>query len=442
MIRFEHTEVTGWEHAIRGMRNPMNSWEKSDSAYCQILDDLTKENYKWRCAGCKNEFVGRPNCYVIGPNDYDLMKRLRNAGTDHRKFMRMITVYADITAPLYWVSEHDTYKIGTARNSCSFMHKGTSKPFEITDFSVYDERIYEVLSPLVTKKYQLIYPYETDEFKIYSLENGRKYKVYKNGRVFREEYDLTDSTGRTRHFNEIEVKPSLNTNGYYELNIGGRSGEKWLLHRLVAFCWIKNENKLETVNHIDGNKGNNSVENLEWCSLAENIRKGYSENLFNNVGGLHSRYISWKNGHTVVDPIIKMGILKDYETMTSSEIAEKYAITKEQANHVCCHKQSEETDLFYLCYHYEKLLDALNTLRDEYIETRDDRIFFAIRQLLPQGYNIRYTWMANYEVLANIYYSRKDHRLTEWHTFCDWIASLPYSEIITGGKENACNCKN
>ena len=176
--------------------------------------------------------------------------------------------------------------------------------------------------------------------------------------------------------------------------------------------------------------------------MAENIRKGYSENLFNNVGSLHSRYISWKNGHTVVDPIIKMGILKDYETMTSSEIAEKYAITKEQANHVCCHKQSEETDLFYLCYHYEKLLDALNTLRDEYIETRDDRIFFAIRQLLPQGYNIRYTWMANYEVLANIYYSRKDHRLTEWHTFCDWIASLPYSEIITGENENACNCKN
>lgn len=102
MIKFENTEVLGWEAAIRGMRNPMNSWEKSDSTYCQVLDDLTKENQKWRCAGCKNEFIGRPNCYVVGPNDYDLMKRLRNAGTDHRKFMRMITVYVDITAPLYW----------------------------------------------------------------------------------------------------------------------------------------------------------------------------------------------------------------------------------------------------------------------------------------------------------------------------------------------------
>lgn len=423
MIRIENTEVIGWEAAIRGMRNPLNSWEKSDSKF---------KLRTWWDGENGGKFSETCDGFYIGSNDYDLMKRLRNAGTDHRKFMRMITVYVDITAPLYWVSEHDTYKIGTVRNSCSFMHKGTSKPFEITDFSVCDKRIYEVLSPLVTKKYELIYPYETDDFKIYTLENGRRYKVYRNGRVFREEYDLIDSTGRTRHFNESEVKPSLNTNGYYELNIGGRSREKWMLHRLVAFCWIENENKLETVNHIDGNKGNNSVENLEWCSLSENIRKGYSENLFNNVGSLHSRYLSWKNGHTVVDPIIKMEILKDYETMTCSEIAEKYAITKKQANHICCHKQIEETDLFYLCYHYEKLLDTLNTLRNEYIETRDDRIFFAIRQLLPQGYNIRYTWMANYEVLANIYHSRKDHRLLEWHDFCDWIKTLPYSELITG----------
>lgn len=102
MIKLENTEVVGWEAAIRGMRNPMNSWEKSDSYPCIILNEITEENRKYRCAGCKNEFVGRPNCMVIGPNDHDLMMRLRNAGTDHRKFMRMITVYLDITAPLYW----------------------------------------------------------------------------------------------------------------------------------------------------------------------------------------------------------------------------------------------------------------------------------------------------------------------------------------------------
>ena len=231
MIRFENTEVMGWEHAIRGMRNPMNSWEKSDSAYCQILDDLTKENYKWRCAGCKNEFVGRPNCYVVGPNDYDLMKRLRNAGTDHRKFMRMIVVYADVTAPLFWWSEYDTYKVGTVANSCSKMHKIHSKPIELSDFS---------------------------------MDNG-----------------LDELQGYTF---------------------------------TVSLCEI---------------------------------------------------------------------------------------------------------------------------LRKKYVETNDKKYWRALIQLLPESYNQKRTIMLNYEVLANIYKSRKGHKLDEWNKFCDWIEELPYSELITGGNGNA-----
>lgn len=135
MIKLENTEVMGWEAAIRGMRNPMNSHSKRDSYPCNILKELTDENYSYRCAGCKNEFAGRPNCTVIGPNDLDLMTRLRNAGTDHRKFMRMITVYLDITAPLYWWKEFDTYKIGTVANSCSTMHKIAAKEFTMEDFS-------------------------------------------------------------------------------------------------------------------------------------------------------------------------------------------------------------------------------------------------------------------------------------------------------------------
>ena len=98
MIKFENAEVIGWEAAIRGMRNPMNSWEKSDSGYCQR--DMLRD-----CTTCVNKSTDYPACYSrfdIGPNDYDLMIRLRNAGTDHRKFMRMITVYVDILAPLYW----------------------------------------------------------------------------------------------------------------------------------------------------------------------------------------------------------------------------------------------------------------------------------------------------------------------------------------------------
>lgn len=120
MIKFENTEVMGWESAIRGMRNPMNSWEKSDSRWEPQFDTETGP-----CHGF----------FVIGPNDLNLMARLRNAGTDHRKFMRMITVYADITAPLYWWKEFDTYKVGTVDNSCSTMHKIAEKEFTIEDFS-------------------------------------------------------------------------------------------------------------------------------------------------------------------------------------------------------------------------------------------------------------------------------------------------------------------
>lgn len=135
MLKIEKTEVYGWEAAIRGMRNPKNSWERSDSHSCAILEEITDKNRSYRCAGCKNEFVGRPNCIVIGKNDLDLMTRLRNAGPEHAKFLRMIAVTCDITGPLYWWKEFDTYKVGTVANSCSTMHKIADKEFTLDDFS-------------------------------------------------------------------------------------------------------------------------------------------------------------------------------------------------------------------------------------------------------------------------------------------------------------------
>lgn len=129
MIKFENTEVTGWKAAIRGMRNPMNSWEKSDSFFCETGLQPT-------CSCCEDRHTGRcVNGYIIGENDLKLMKSLFKAGTDHRKFMRMIVVYVDITAPLYWWKEFDTYKVGTVANSCSTMHKIAAKEFTLEDFS-------------------------------------------------------------------------------------------------------------------------------------------------------------------------------------------------------------------------------------------------------------------------------------------------------------------
>ena len=225
MLKIENTEVMGWEHAIRGMRNPMNSWEKSDSEWYSIGIPTSNP------AAINDKYLSQKYC--LGDNDLDLMKRLRNAGTDHRKFMRMITVYLDITAPLYWWKEFDTYKVGTVANSCSTMHKIAAKEFTLEDFSC-------------------------EHLTVESITFG--------------------------------LEPVID---------------------------ILNKNR--------------------------------------------ELYIQWENAG------------------------------EEKKN-----------------------------------------LWWQMIQLLPTSYNQKRTVMLNYEVLANIYKSRKNHKLDEWHTFCDWLKSLPYSELITG----------
>lgn len=134
MIQFEKAEVWGWEHAIRGMRNPLNSWERSDSypavdcGKCGVID-------RDGCCNPKEHDCSPFECYEIGKNDLDLMTRLIRGGAPHRKFLRQIFVSVDITAPLYWWKEFDTYKVGTTANSCSTMHKIHAKEFVLEDFS-------------------------------------------------------------------------------------------------------------------------------------------------------------------------------------------------------------------------------------------------------------------------------------------------------------------
>lgn len=121
MLKIENVEVVGLNHAIRGMRNPMNSWDKSDSFWTHVVDTETGEQVDSQ--------------FFVGENDLDLMKKLAASGSDHAKFRRMIVVYMDITAPLYWWKEFDTYKVGTVANSCSTMHKIHAKEFTLEDFS-------------------------------------------------------------------------------------------------------------------------------------------------------------------------------------------------------------------------------------------------------------------------------------------------------------------
>lgn len=138
MIKIENTEVMGWEHAIRGMRNPLNSWDKMDSHDCPCHDGLDcdcpmVENDHEPAIEC-NETIEK-SAFCVGENDYDLMMRLAKAGPEHAKYRRMIVVYADVTAPRYWWDEYDTYKVGTVANSCSTMHKIADKKFTPEDFS-------------------------------------------------------------------------------------------------------------------------------------------------------------------------------------------------------------------------------------------------------------------------------------------------------------------
>lgn len=130
MLQLKNTEVSGWEAAIRGMRNPFNSWGKSDSEWCPFDNRLTCVHR--RDDECIEKCEPK---FCIGPNDLKLMKSLSKAGNDHAKFLRMINVTTDIIAPLYWWKEYDTYKVGTVANSCSTMHKIADKEFTLEDFS-------------------------------------------------------------------------------------------------------------------------------------------------------------------------------------------------------------------------------------------------------------------------------------------------------------------
>ena len=153
MIKIENTEVIGWEHAIRGMRNPKNSWNRMDSHHCAEISCM--ECFQYDPDECSCKVAETDTYYIIGQNDHKLMMSLAAGGPVHAKYRRMITVYMDVTAPLYWWKEFDTYKVGTVANSCSTMHKIHDKEFTLDDFSVEHLDILEGMNYLPTTKKEL-----------------------------------------------------------------------------------------------------------------------------------------------------------------------------------------------------------------------------------------------------------------------------------------------
>lgn len=417
MIKIEHVVTASpeqMEFIIEGMRNPKNSYDKSDSTY-----------------GIDN--------FEIGVNDFNLMKTLSIAGSDHRKYMRMMPIYVRISAPIYFLAEFDTYKIGTVRNSCSFMHKGVSRPFNINDFSLHNRRIYDVLNDFETRVYSLTYPYITNEYRIYTAENGRTYKVFKNGKIVKEAFDYVDNygSGRKRHFDESDATVYQNSSGYFVIKLSGRNGGHISLHRMVAEVWCDKPEGASQVNHIDGNKGNNSAENLEWVTPSENVQKALEMGLYDNLKSLHKAYKLWKHCVKLIPLEDRLSFKSDADSgMSYKDLSSKYNLTINQVcNLVYSLRHSNNEMLFQECLIWEKIINTLNSLRELYLETKDEQVFQQIRCLLPQGYMQTSNYMLNYEVLANIYHARKNHRLDEWRDFCKWIETLPYSDLITESKK-------
>ena len=240
------------------------------------------------------------------------------------------------------------------------------------------------------KRQPLVYPYETEEFKIYETKNGRKFEVYRNGRVFALPF-LTNETGimnRHRSFNKYrEVIPSPTKDNYYEMNIGGRTGEKWLLHRLIAFCWLENSNNYSTVDHKNCNKGDNSAENLEWVTREENRRREYINNL-NVKHDISSNYINWKISMKL-NPIQKNEIKKMFNNgKTYSQIQEIFNISKSQIYAILhnLNHTSENNELFEKVWYFEYILTELNSLRNSYLIKKNIVYYNQILKKLPDNY--------------------------------------------------------
>ena len=396
MLKIENVDIFGWEAAIRGMRNPKNSWEKSDSGICSF--ECNDSGCPW---GCEDKDESECLSFHVGKSDLKLMRTLAHAGSDHGKFLRMINVTLDITAPLYWWSEYDTYKVGTVANSCSKMHKLLYKPFEMSDFS-FDKL-----------------PGFKNEIKQFRPEVDEEVELWKR---IDADYDVSNQ-GRVRHGKRI-LSGSVHSDNYILVTLHSKQIP---IHRLVAEAFIPNYEKKPEVNHIDGNKMNNAVDNLEWTTRAENQKHAVDN-------GLQPKPAKTYRGKFTAEQREEIKRLWDSGMFSRRQLSKKFSVSHTCINDILNdkYKYAESVNVFEEVA--RPIVDTLNELRDSYFSCEDDvskkQIWYSILQLLPESYNQKRTVQLNYEVLRNMYHARKNHKLDEWHTLCDWIETLPYFRDI------------
>lgn len=422
-MKFENTEVWGFEHALRGMRNPLNSWDKSDSGLKIVnLNDVE--------LGYEPYYE-----YVIGEEDLKLAQKLLKGGNEHSKFMRMIHVAVDIDMPRYWWAEADCYKFNS-KNSCSTMHTIMKKEITIEDF-VVPQIIKDILKQSSKEKKKYVFKCNLPngvalESKIFNV-NGYDYEVFNNGEIYSMPKDVTDSIGRTRHYDRKLMTVGQNSGEYFSVRLGGRNGGKmFAIHRLLAELFIENDlpNKKIDVNHIDGDKGNCSLDNLEWCTPSENNQHAFDTSL--KEVSLYAKYKAYITNRKVslldIDKIKNM-----YNNgMTQKEIAENFNMKQAQISAIIRGNINEMSDDFEEAYMYEIIINRLNELREMYLDTKDYEYVIRMKRMLPEGFLQMRTFDTTYAELRNMYFQRKYHRLKEeWvEKFCNWVESLPYAKEL------------
>lgn len=435
-MKIYNTEVWGFKHALRSMRNPMDSWDKADSLGCLECE--------LDCDECPLNDID--NCFeydvVIGENDMKLAQNLVKAGNEHGKYLRMIHVAADFEMPRYWWAEADCYKFGT-KNSCSTMHTIMKKEITIDNFEV-NEKVKEILRKEDKTKKKYTYKCELPEdvelnSKIFEI-NNYSYEIFNNGEIYSLPKDVTDSIGRTRHYPRRKMSINQNAGEYYSVRLGGRNGgENICVHRLLAELFIPNPNNYEEVNHIDGDKGNCSLDNLEWCTHQENCQHAHDIGLNNATP--YAKYKAYITNRKVTLSDIRE-MKKLYESgMLQKDIAEKFKLKQAQVSSLLKDDICEYADDYEEAYIYEKVINRLNELRQMYLDTKDYNYVIRMKRILPESFLQMRTWDTNYAELRNIYFQRRHHRLhEEWvDVFCKWVESLPYAKeliLYTGEKEN------